>query len=72
MKRVLVIVPFPMTEENRDQRRQQLQAVELGPDIAFDFESVRAAPRNYVSVSGCWRRGLRRKSAALMRSASTR
>ena len=51
MKRVLVIVPFPMSEENRDQRRQQMDAVELGPDIAFDFESVRAAPRNYVSAS---------------------
>ena len=51
MKRVLVIVPFPMSEENRDQRRKQLGAVELGPDIAFDFESVRVAPRNYVSAS---------------------
>ena len=51
MKRVLVIVPFPMSEENRNQRRLQLEAVELGPDIAFDFESVRVAPRNYVSAS---------------------
>lgn len=51
MKRVLVIVPFPMNEANLDQRREQLQAVELGPGIAFDFRSVRAAPRNYVSAS---------------------
>ena len=51
MKRVLVIVPFPMSEENRGQRRQQLQAVSLGPEIAFDFESVRVAPRNYVSAA---------------------
>ena len=51
MKKVLVIVPFPMSEENRDQRRRQLEAVDLGPDIAFDFESVRVAPRNYVSAS---------------------
>lgn len=51
MKRVLVIVPFPMTEENRDQRREQLTAVELGPEISFEFTSVRAAPRNYVSAS---------------------
>ncbi len=51
MKRVLVIVPFPMSEENRDQRRQQLKAVELGPGIEFDFESVRVAPKNYVSAS---------------------
>jgi Asp/Glu/hydantoin racemase len=51
MKRVLVIVPFPMSEENRDQRRAQLTAVELGPGITFEFESVRAAPRNYVSAA---------------------
>lgn len=49
MARVLVIVPFPMSEENRDQRREQLKAVKLGPDISFDFQSVRVAPRNYVS-----------------------
>jgi allantoin racemase len=51
MRKVLVIVPFPMSEENRDQRRAQLEAVELGPGIAFDFESVRVAPRNYVSAA---------------------
>jgi allantoin racemase len=51
MKKVLVIVPFPMSEANRDQRRQQLQAVSLGPEITFDFESVRIAPRNYVSAA---------------------
>ncbi|TDI58736.1 MAG: hydrogenase expression protein HupH [Alphaproteobacteria bacterium] len=49
MAKVLVLVPFPMSEENRAQRREQLTAVELGPDIEFHFESVRAAPRNYVS-----------------------
>ena len=51
MKRVLVIIPFPMSEESRDQRRAQLDAVQLGPDIEFVFESVRAAPKNYVSAS---------------------
>ena len=51
MRKLLVIVPFPMTEENRDQRREQVKAVELGPDISFDFRSVRAAPKNYVSAS---------------------
>ncbi|MBT8408697.1 MAG: hydrogenase expression protein HupH [Alphaproteobacteria bacterium] len=51
MKKVLVIVPFPMSEENRDQRRAQLGAVELGPDISFDYVSVRVAPKNYVSAS---------------------
>lgn len=49
MPKVLVIVPFPMSDENRQQRRDQLDAVELGPDIQFDFESVRMAPGNYVS-----------------------
>ena len=49
MKRVLVIVPFPMSEENRDLRRQQVETAALGPDIVFDFRSVRAAPRNYIS-----------------------
>ena len=51
MKRVLVIVPFPMSDENLAQRRDQLRAVDLGPDIAFDFRPVRAAPKNYVSAS---------------------
>ena len=47
--RVLVIVPFPMNEENRRQRMAQLQAVKLGADIEFDFRPVRAAPANYTS-----------------------
>jgi len=51
MKKVLVVVPFPMSAENRDQRRAQLKAVELGPGIGFDFESVRVAPRNYISAA---------------------
>ena len=51
MAKVLVIVPFPMSEENRRQRRDQVEAVELGPDIEFVFESTRAAPKNYVSQS---------------------
>ncbi len=51
MKRVLVIVPFPMSDENRAKRAAQLDAVELGPGIEFVFESVRAAPKNYVSAS---------------------
>jgi len=49
MAKVLVIVPFPMSEENRRQRRDQLDAVELDPGIEFVFESTRAAPKNYVS-----------------------
>jgi allantoin racemase len=49
MPRVLVIVPFPMSEENRLGRASQLQAVKLGPDISFDFRPVRAAPANDTS-----------------------
>ena len=49
MKQILVIVPFPMSEENLAARRQQLKAVSLSPDLNFVFRSVRAAPRNYVS-----------------------
>ncbi len=51
MKKVLVLVPFPMSEENRDLRRLQVNAVDLGPEISFDFRSTRAAPRNYISGS---------------------
>ncbi len=49
MRKVLVIVPFPMGEESRQQRMAQMQAVQLGPDIEFDFRPVRAAPANYTS-----------------------
>lgn len=49
MSKVLVIVPFPMSDANRTQRRRQLDGVKLGPDIDFEFESVRLAPKNYVS-----------------------
>lgn len=49
MKKVRVIVPFPMTDDNLSKRRQQLHAVKLGPDITFDFKAVRIAPANYVS-----------------------
>jgi len=49
MHRVLVIVPFPVNDEQLELRRAQTQAVRLGPDIAFDFRPVKAAPGNYVS-----------------------
>ena len=50
MRKVLVIVPFPMNEENRRQRMAQLQAVKLAPDIEFDFRPVRAGPATYTSA----------------------
>ncbi|MBZ8131823.1 aspartate/glutamate racemase family protein [Afifella sp. IM 167] len=49
MARALVIVPFPMSEENLEMRKQQLSSVKLGEGIEFDFRPVRIAPVNYVS-----------------------
>ncbi|OGA71626.1 MAG: hydrogenase expression protein HupH [Betaproteobacteria bacterium RIFCSPLOWO2_12_FULL_65_14] len=49
MAKVLVIVPFPMSEENRRAREAQLQVVQLDPGIDFHFRPVRAAPANYTS-----------------------
>ncbi len=50
MPKVLVIVPFPMSEENRSLRRAQLSSVTLERGISFIFESVRVAPKHYVSA----------------------
>lgn len=49
MAKVLVIVPFPMDEDNLSRRRAQLDAVRLGEGIEFYFKPVRIAPVNYVS-----------------------
>ena len=53
MKQILVIVPFPMSEENLAARRQQLKAVSLSPDLNFVFRSVKAAPA-IMSVRLIW------------------
>jgi len=44
MARVLVIVPFPLDEGGIGRRSAQLEKVELGPGIEFDFRGVRAGP----------------------------
>jgi len=49
MHKVLVVVPFPLGEEQLALRRAQVQAVRLGPEIEFHFRPVKAAPSNYVS-----------------------
>ena len=49
MKKVLVIVPFPMSEENLNFRREQLKAIPVSNNLSFTFRPVKAAPRNYVS-----------------------
>ncbi len=49
MHKVLVIVPFAMSADNLLLRQQQLAGVQFGPDIAFEYRSVRAGPVNYSS-----------------------
>jgi allantoin racemase len=44
MARVLVIVPFPLGESGMANRAAQLEKVELGAGIEFDFRGVRAGP----------------------------
>ena len=48
-KKVLVIVPFPLDDQGVANRKDQLQAVDLGPGITFDFRPVKAAPALYDS-----------------------
>ncbi|MBR72308.1 MAG: hydrogenase expression protein HupH [Rhodospirillaceae bacterium] len=43
-KRVLVIVPFAFDESGIGNREAQLEAVELGGDIVFEFKGVKAGP----------------------------
>ncbi len=49
MQRVLVIVPFAMSTDNLLLRQQQLAGLQFGPDIAFEYRTVRAGPVNYSS-----------------------
>ena len=51
MKKILVIVPFPMSHENLSSRQDQLKSVDIGEGFEFVFRPVKAAPRNYVSQS---------------------
>lgn len=49
MTKVLVLVPFPLDDAALALRRDQLAAVKLGPDIAFDYRPVAAGPAWYDS-----------------------
>lgn len=49
MHRVLVIVPFAFAEGGIANRKAQMSAVELGPDIEFDFRGVKAGPALFDS-----------------------
>jgi allantoin racemase len=48
-KKVLVIVPFPMTKEHLANRQEQQASLQFGPDIEFHYRPVRAAGGNLVS-----------------------
>ncbi len=49
MKKVLTIVPFAMSADNLALRQQQLQGLQFGPDLQFEYRSVKAGPVNYSS-----------------------
>ena len=48
-RRVLVIVPFAMSADNLLLREQQLAGLQFGPDLKFEYRSVKAGPVNYSS-----------------------
>ena len=49
MRKVLVIVPFALDEQGIANREAQMKAVELGPDIEFEFRGVGAGPALFDS-----------------------
>jgi len=49
MKKILTIVPFAMSPENLALRQQQLEGLQFGPDLHFEYRSVKAGPVNYSS-----------------------
>ena len=50
MTRLLVIVPFPMAEDQLALRRAQADRAGLPPDVTVEFRPVRVAPANYSSA----------------------
>ncbi len=49
MKRVLVLVPFPLDAAAVDNRRAQTAEVRLRPDVTYEFRPVTAGPTSFVS-----------------------
>lgn len=47
--RVLVVVPFAMSAENLALRQAQLQGLQFGEHIRFEYRPVKAGPVNYSS-----------------------
>jgi Asp/Glu/hydantoin racemase len=48
-RRILVIVPFPMSADNLLLRQAQTQGMAFGPGVEFVFRPVKAGPVNYSS-----------------------
>ena len=48
-KTVLVVVPFAMSDENLQLRQQQLQGLQFGDALRFEYRPVKAGPVNYSS-----------------------
>jgi allantoin racemase len=46
-RKVLVLVPFAFDDEGLENRRAQLRAVDLSPDLEFVFRPVKAGPALY-------------------------
>jgi Asp/Glu/hydantoin racemase len=49
MKKILTIVPFAMSPDNLALRQQQLQGLQFGSDLHFEYRAVKAGPVNYSS-----------------------
>jgi len=47
-KRVLVLVPFPMSGEHLAMREAQSKQIDLGPDLEFSYKPVKWAGTNFV------------------------
>lgn len=49
MRKILVVVPFVMSQDNLLLRQQQLDGLQFGPDLMFEYRTVKAGPTNYSS-----------------------
>lgn len=49
MRKILVIVPFAMSSDNLLLRESQLQGLQFGSDLQFEYRAVKAGPVNYSS-----------------------
>jgi allantoin racemase len=49
MTRILVLVPFALSQDDIAKRREQTAEVELRPGVAFEFRPVAAGPTSFMS-----------------------